>query len=465
MSVSRPWPTGAPASIPWGAVWLVCAAYLVLALTFATEKLDGDEFHVVKEPYEMLGGDYTVGYLKEGAYGQALATAWKSYVFYWRYRPMFAPIIAEEHQDWFRAEERKFGYEKPESVPRGDPNALERYQQRLIVPEPDRFYQHGAGKPLLPGLLSIPQLALIELVSSGEALLRIQYRFEHHPLFIATRLVQMVAGLATILLVACIVGRELAPHLAPLGAALTAFVPLTPMYFPDLHSDSVLTPFVILAAYMLFRGWLVLGGIAFGLALASKNTAVFLPAAFALFYLLEGLRAHGMTMPAAGILWQRARALTVFVLTGLVVMIPFSHPGSFLIEVLTPVIDRPFDPRGEDVSRWIIGSGSTGEAVSADDRLTGAVSLESIHQLFVLIGGFLAFQLKLHPLARLSLVMLVLAIPYGVIFSYSFNWRYLMFVPFLAVFCVDALRRPFAWGLAGVLAVFTLAAILDLMPT
>jgi hypothetical protein len=90
--------------------WLVIAGYLVFAAAFGTVKLDVDEFKIVKEPYELLGGDYTLGYLKAHEFDHALDCAARSYRFYWQYRPRFSPIIAERDRTLFAAEERRFGY-------------------------------------------------------------------------------------------------------------------------------------------------------------------------------------------------------------------------------------------------------------------------------------------------------------------------------------------------------------------
>src|SRR5688572_6245195 len=39
------------------------------------------------------------------------------------------------------------------------------YRKRLIVPEPERFYARGAGRPLLAALVNIPPLALVALAT------------------------------------------------------------------------------------------------------------------------------------------------------------------------------------------------------------------------------------------------------------------------------------------------------------
>jgi hypothetical protein len=448
---------------PEAQIFAICITYLLFSILFATVKLDGDEFHVVKEPFELLGGDYSAAYVREGAYGQAFETAWKSYGLYWRYRPLFSPVIAEEHKVLFSDEERRFGYVKPESVTASDPDALSKYQNRLIVPEPDRFYKHGAGKPLLPAVLTIPQLVLIAWVSSGDELLVIQHTFERHALFILTRLVQIVAGLASILIVSFILRKEFGPMIAPVGAAVFAFVPITPMYFADIHADSIMIPFLIGSMYLLFKGDVIRGGILFGLALASKNTAIFLLPAFSLFYLIEGWMIYRTSfLELLGYLMLKARRVVLFTLIGIVALTPFANPISYVSEILTPITHREFDPRGEDVSKWTIGGDASSESVTGV-RLRSALTIDDMFFLYLLVGFFVAMQLNLRPISRLSLIMLLLVVPYGIIFGYAMNWRYLMFLPFFSIFCVEVLSRRNLGVLAGVLLSLTVTHALDVI--
>jgi hypothetical protein len=110
--------------------------------------LDVDEFAFVGEPYEMMGGDYTKRYLTKHEVGNAAVTALKSYYFCWKYRPLFSPIIEEKDKHLFQREETLFGYKKPVSVQRAtDPDRVAKYAQRLVVPEPERFYRNGTGSP------------------------------------------------------------------------------------------------------------------------------------------------------------------------------------------------------------------------------------------------------------------------------------------------------------------------------
>jgi len=264
---------------------LVCIIFLLFAMVKAMTSLDGDEFSFIRQPYEMLGGDYTVSYLKEGEHQKAINTIVKAYFLFWQYRPMFAPVIKDEHKQLFADEETKFGYMKPESVQRGDQESLQKYQARLIVPEPDRFYRQGAGKPLLSAVLSIPQLAVVSRFYTGKELLDLQFNERIHPVFILVRLVQIISGLISIILVFNIISKEMDPETGLLGASIFAFFPLTMHYFPDLHHDSILIPFFIASGYLLLKDKYIKGGLIFGLALASKNSAIFLLPAFSLFYI------------------------------------------------------------------------------------------------------------------------------------------------------------------------------------
>jgi hypothetical protein len=53
--------------------------YLAAASVAGSMRLDMDEFAFVREPYQLLGGDYTAGYVRSGEYGAALASALKAH--------------------------------------------------------------------------------------------------------------------------------------------------------------------------------------------------------------------------------------------------------------------------------------------------------------------------------------------------------------------------------------------------
>lgn len=115
------------------------AIYLFGAMLFGSMNLDGDEFAFVREPYEMLGGDYTAGYLRDGEYKKAVSTAARAYWLFWHYRPLFSPIVRDPHKALFSAEERRFGCETNSAGRRGGKNSRE-------VPESTRGARTG---PLL----------------------------------------------------------------------------------------------------------------------------------------------------------------------------------------------------------------------------------------------------------------------------------------------------------------------------
>ena len=427
--------------------WLVIAGYLVFAAAFGTVKLDLDEFKIVKEPYELLGGDYTLGYLKAHEFGHALDCAARSYRFYWQYRPRFSPVIAEHDRTLFAAEERRFGYVPPDQA---SAKTLAHYQKRLIVPEPDRFYRYGAGEGLLAQLLRLPSLALVQALSgSGRVLLDLQFHRKYHGFFLVLRLQGLVAGALCLLLVYRILARE-APDKAWLGMAWLAVLPPVLTFFPNLHFDAIMAPLLLLAATLFVRGRHVAGGIAFGLALAAKNTAVFLlPAAFA-FVAWEIVHAHrdGGWPAAREGLRRRVVGLSVFVLMSIVSLTPFANPVSMAQEIITPVIAQPFDARGVDVKDFSLASRFGVEPAAAGIVPQRRIVLMIRHlvgtnmrMLMLLIGLPLAWSRITLPLNRLGFFFLLLVFPYAIIFGDGLGYRSLMFLPFFALIAAEVLGR------------------------
>jgi hypothetical protein len=428
--------------------WLVIAGYLVFAAAFGTVKLDLDEFKIVKEPYELLGGDYTLGYLKAHELTHALDCAARSYRFYWQYRPRFSPIIAERDRTLFAAEERRFGYVPPDQT---SAKTLAHYQKRLIVPEPDRFYRYGAGEGLLAQLLRIPSLALLQVLSgSGRVLLDLQFHRNYHWLFLILRLQGLVAGALCLQLVYRILAREAPSERAWLGMAWLAVLPPVLACFPNLHFDAILAPLLLLAAMLFVRGRHVAGGIAFGLALAAKNTAVFLlPAALA-FVAWEIAEAHrGGGWPAAREgLRRRAVGLSGFLLMAIVSLAPFANPVSMVREILTPVIAQPFDARGVDVGGFSLASRFGVEPAAAGVVPQRRIVLmirqlvgSNMRLLMLLIGLPLAWSRITRPLNRLGFFFLLLVFPYALLFGDGLGYRSLMFLPFFALIAAEVLGR------------------------
>lgn len=453
----------------------ISLAYLLLASIFATVKLDQDEFSIIKEPYELLGGDYTKGYLRDGNYRKALETIAKSYFFYWQYRPLFSPIISEEHKTLFAEEEKRFGYVKPESVAPADPDALAAYSSRLIVPEPDRLYSHGSGKALLPALLTIPQLALVSLVSDGQDLLRLQHSYNYHPLFVLTRIVQILSGLLTILLLFYIVRKEFDEKLAISAAAICAFFPISVQYFPNLHHDSIVVPFLLAATYLFLKGRFLAGGAAFGLALAAKNTAIFMVPPLFLYIVWKSCECHAENGSGPGLryLRRRTRELAVFGIVALVTLSPFANPVSFINEILTPITHREFDPRGEKVDNWWLASTLESDGTSVNrstvrpdvllvQKVMGAGNVTFF---FILLAVSLCFQSRLRELSKISLLMLLMTLLHGLVFGSALVYRQLMFVPFFAILCADLLTGKSRNVLAGFLLLISVLYSLDPIST
>jgi len=443
---------------------ILAFVYLVASLAAGSMRLDMDEFTFVREPYELLGGDYTVGYLRSGEYGAALAAALKAYYLYWKYRPLFSPIVAEEDKALFSAEEKRFGYVKPEQPgapgKAGDETA---YRKRLIVPEPDRFYAHGAGKPLLPALVNIPGLALVAAATrNGPDLLSLQYRYRYHPVFILVRLGAILAGLATLALVYLAAAQAWGPRRAVLAGALFVAYPPVLLFFPNIHHDAYMVPFLVLAAWAAVRERYVLAGAGFGLALAAKNTAIFLLPALAAFLLWRAWRER-RRQPGAGLpdLLRPARAFLTVAALGAAVLVPFANPVSYAKEVLTPVSGREYDPRGEDVSSFTLAGAQAGQGERrASVRLLHNFMPWSVFLAFVLLGILTCGPRLRDPLVALSFFFLLMMFPHSLVFGQGLGYRSLMFAPF---FCLAAVRLSSARWCVPAIALLAAADLLILI--
>jgi hypothetical protein len=438
-------------------LYLVIGLFLVLSAVFGSANLDIDEFGFVREPYELLGGDYTIGYIQRHEYARAMQTLVKSYAFFWNYRPLFSPIISEADQQRFAAEERDFGYVKPARVSREDPDPRAKYARRLIVPEPDRFYSHGAGKPLLSAIVSVPQLLLVKSATSDSRnLLYYQYAFNYHPIFILARLVQLLAGVATIVIVYRILLTQCDRRTALLGAAIVALFPTSVKYFPNLHHDSILAPFLLASVYLFYKQRYVAAGVCFGLALATKNTTILLVPVFLGYVLVAYWRSRRVDAGAADASTARARARG-FVLTmvlGLLCLLPFANPISYAREIVTPITHRTHDTRGENVEQFMVTERlvrGPGNRLSVAKPLQLLVRLEDNDFFFLVIAVVLFWPRQQPALARMCFAVLLLALPYGLEFGNYLNYRSLLFVPFFGVLCALIAPRRYLMGLVVIL--------------
>jgi hypothetical protein len=443
---------------------------------FGSVNLDIDERAFVVEPYQMVGGDYTRGYLAAGDAAGAARCALKSYFFYWYYRPLFAPVIEDRHRTLFSAEEERFGYVRPEDVRERSEVKLDRYENWLVVPEPDRWYRHGAGKPLLPAVLTLPSLGLVELATrGGPTLLEYQFGRNYHPIFLLVRLSQIIAGLVSVVLVYRALRGEHGERKAVLGSAIFALFPLAIQWFPNLHHDAIMVPFAVAATTNFLKSRYARSGIFFGLALASKNVAFLLLPALLLMVLWNLLRVRRSDDPGAFCLQARrlSRGVPVFLLLALVALVPFANPVSYAKEVLTPFTAREYDPRGEDVSRFTVSgrlldphdSEQVGSVRRSEVMLLDRVSVLDA-TLFLMILAILLAATGVHgDLARFSFIMLLLMVPYQLVFGQSLSWRYLLFLPFF-VFLLSRLvdARRMRWVLAFVVLV-DIILLIDPMTT
>jgi hypothetical protein len=424
-------------------------------------KLDQDETSFVRDPYEMLGGDYTLGYLQAGEYGKALGVAARAYYFYWKYRPLNAPIIDAGDRDIFAAEETRFGYRSPSAKPADADSLYAFHENRLIVPEPERFWAHGAGKPLLNAVLNLPSLALVWIATrGGPDVMYYQFHDNYHPIFLLIRLVPLLAGLVSILLVHRIVRRRHGEEKAVLAAGLLGLFPIAVVYFPNIHHDALVVPFAIGTALAFANRRYVWGGIAFGLALAAKNSAIFLffPVGMLVLGRAWGWLRSGRTPEARRDFLGRLRGALIMGVLGVAVMAPFASPSSYALEILSPVVDRPYHPEGA-VRKGAFGEARNMEVPEGYSRTNPYIYVFksafpfNVMMLYVILALPMLWVRSEDDLERFGFWMLLAMFPYALAFRHQLTYRSLFFLPFFAILAVRCLgRRQILWILGIFLA-------------
>jgi hypothetical protein len=159
-----------------------------------------------------------------------------------------------------------------------------------------------------------------------------------------------------------------------------------------------------------------------------------------------------------------------FCLAGLLAMAPFAHPVSQVREVLTPVTNRPFDPRGEDVSRYSLAK-IPPRAVGAGPQ---AVERNEVSRIKALVGYNLSLPLVLialpllwsrlgSPLGVYAFCFVLTAFPYRVLFGEGLGYRSLMYLPFFAILAALALGRRALLGVVAVLVILDVVFVIDPM--
>jgi hypothetical protein len=401
----------------------------------------------------------------------AFKVALKSYFLYWNYRSFGGPVVKEKHKLLFEKEELKFQYEKTE-LARHEDKKLEHYKKRLIVPEPDRFYSHGAGKPLLPAVLTIPSLALTQLATlGGKDLLYYQFNYNYHPVFILVRLSQIIAGLLCILLVYNIIKREISEERAIFGAAIFGLFPLSIQYFPNIHHDPIMIPFIIASAYLFIKGKFIKAGIFFGLALASKNTAILMvPVVIVYSITMSILTLRQNSGPIFGVYVKRQlTGIIIFTILGGAVLTLFANPIPYAKELSKPIIHQDTESGKPSKVHY-------GKILSDKTRVPGNSSLRPEVNLIKLLGYnslflilILAIPLiaeKLNsPLSRFSFFFLMMIFPYGLILGTGLSYRYLLFLPFTAFLAAEILRREHLKYILLLLLVIDAIFLVDPMTT
>ena len=163
-----------------------------------------------------------------------------------------------------------------------------------------------------------------------------------------------------------------------MGIGALCDLPLDDKWFPNLHADSILVPFFLLAVYLLLKRRYAGAGAAYGLALASKNVAILLLPALIMNAAMEVFAANRQSGRAAALATsrQQAKNLAAMMAVAFIVFLPFANPVTYAEEILTPVISRPIDPRGEYMGGWQLknwvaknaGSGQADRVADSDHR-------------------------------------------------------------------------------------------------
>jgi hypothetical protein len=210
-------------------------------------------------------------------------------------------------------------------------------------------------------------------------------------------------------------------------------------------------PFLLGASYFIVKQRLVVGGILYGLALASKNTAIFLIPAMLLYWLWHGFECYKYNgrQNAINLLRDRSKEFVIVGAISFAILTPFANPVSYATEILTPVIDREFDPRGENVAEFSLSAASdSSDSSNASATMQSAVSivrrllgLNNVFVFFVVLAISSLFRQRLNDMSRLAMLMLLMAFPYGLVFGYGLGYRQLMFVPYFSVLCAAIMTR------------------------
>jgi 4-amino-4-deoxy-L-arabinose transferase-like glycosyltransferase len=284
-------------------------------------------------------------------------------------------------------------------------------------------------------------------------LMNIQFTRNYHPVFILLHLVQILSGLATILITFWILAREYDEDYAIRGTAVIAFFPLCILYFPNLHHDSILVPFALLSVYFFLKERFVMAGIFFGLAMASKNTAIILGFAFAALMLWQAWRERKslVSVSERKPILRRLKGLATVGIFGLLLLLPFANPVAYVNEILTPISHREYDSRAVDnPTKYCVSTklanmkseSSVYSVVRPELQLTSwLLYFDNIGFFFLFLTVILFLNRPQTPLTMMCFYMLLLMPSYSIIFGEGMCYRTLLFVPFFTILFVDAASK------------------------
>jgi hypothetical protein len=211
----------------------------------------------------------------------------------------------------------------------------------------------------------------------------------------------------------------------------------------------------------------------YGLALASKNAGLLLLPALLVLVIrrLVGWKKSEVPEEFRRRARQTGRGLLLFMAMAVVALLPFANPVSYANEVLTPFTERAFDPRGEDVSQFSLSTrlqdplsvGGLRSARRGEIMLVHRMSMADTALLFIILAVLLATPAAKTDLARLSLYMMLLVIPYQIVFGRWLSYRYLLFLPFFIFLLVELVQTKYLRWLMVFVLIIDVIMLIDPM--
>ena len=156
--------------------------------------------------------------------------------------------------------------------------------------------------------------------------------------------------------------------------------------------------------------------------------------------------------------YLRSQILGLLIIAGIAfcTLIPFANPVSYAEEILTPVITRPIDTRGENVAKWTFKEMANPERSSVSPSVIFVQKLLYFHDIgffFMILASFVIIPDLTKRSSQISMIMLILYIPFSAIFSTLLDYRTLILVPLFVIVASEVFdARRLGW-----LAMLTMA--------